>query len=160
MKKSICMLAIVLTVLIGSPSVWAQSSVPNIQGGVQGIELCPQFICGFAAFAGVFQGRIGGDPNAVGLITAAMNHEPLPPQVPVQSLIMEGGVWRIQTATRRIQGSVTGGTITNLGSNIFQITISMEIRSGGTGRMTFAGFLNHNTPIPTFSGEILQLPLP
>src|SRR5687767_5026026 len=136
MKKSICMLAIVLAVLIGSPSLWAQSSDPYIQDGVQGIELCPQFICGFAAFTGGFQGQIGGNPNAVGLISAAMTHEDLPTEIGAWSEIT-GGVWELRTVTRRIRGAVTGGRITYIGGNIFQISIRLELRTGGSGVVVF-----------------------
>ena len=157
MKKSICMLALVAALLVGSPSLWAQSSTPTIQGGVQGIELCPQFICGFAAFTGVFQGQIGGNPSALGLISAAMTHDDLPTEIGAWSEIRRG-VWELRTLTRRIRGAVTGGRITYIGGNIFQISIAMELRSGGSGVVVFSGFLNHNTPIPTFGGNLLQLP--
>ena len=157
MKKAICMLTLGLIFLVGSPAVWAQSSVPTIQGGVQGIELCPQFICHAAIFTGVFQGQVGLNPNAVGIITAAMTHEDLPTEIGDWAAIT-GGAWELRTLTRRIRGVVNGGRITYLGNDIFAISIEMELRSGGVGVIAFGGFLDHTTLIPTFGGNLVQVP--
>jgi len=157
MKRAICIFAFGLILLGAATAASAQSSDPVIQGGVQGIELCPKFVCGLAIFSGVFQGQVGGNPNAVGIITAAMDHGELPTVVGGFTPIT-GGVWELRTFTRRIPGRVREGLITYLGNDFFEIRILLDVRGGDGGFVAFRGILNHNTLIPTFGGNVLQIP--
>ena len=160
MRKALCIFAFGLVIFAASTAASAQSSSPIIQGGVQGIELCPEFICGFALFTGAFQGQVGGNPNAVGVITAGMIHTALPAAGDPPATITSG-VWELRTLTGKIQGRVVRGSITFLPGNLFEIRILLDLRSPGTGGYVgFVGILNHNTPIPTFGGNLVQVQLP
>src|SRR5262245_18821881 len=101
MKRTMCVFAFGLIFLAVTTAASAQSSDPIIQGGVQGIELCPKFICGRAYFTGIFQGRIGGNPSALGIINTALDHDDLPTEIGVSANIT-GGDWELRTLTRRI----------------------------------------------------------
>ena len=157
MRRAICIFTFGLILLAASTAASAQSSDPIIQGGVQGLELCPQFICGAAIFTGVFQGQVGFNPNATGIITAAMTHGDLP-TVENAFTTINTGSWELRTLTRRIRGKVLGGRITYKGNNLFEILILLDVRNGEGGVVGFIGVLNHNTLIPTFGGNIVQLP--
>ena len=161
MRRAACILAFGFILLAASTAASAQSSNPVIQGGVQGIELCPQFICGAAIFSGVFQGQVGGNHNAVGIITAVMTHGDLPSVENnfTPAPIFYGGTWELRTLTRRIRGKVLGGLITYKGDNMFDIQILLNVESPGTsGLVAFVGVLDHNTLIPTFGGNLVQIP--
>jgi hypothetical protein len=157
MRRAICVFAFGLMLLAASTAASAQSSNPIVQGGVQGIEVCPEFICGFALFTGVFEGQLGGNPNAVGVITAAMTHTTLPTEANPTPAQITGGAWELRTLVRRIRGRVVTGSITYQGNNFFEIQILLELQNN-QGFIGFVGILNHNTPIPTFGGNLIQLP--
>jgi hypothetical protein len=157
MKRAICVFAFGLILLGAATAASAQSSFPVIEGGVQGLELCPQDWCGAAVFSGLFHGRIGINPNAVGIVTAAIRHTDLPTEINDFALITGGG-WELRTLTRRITGAVLAGRITYIGNNFFEIRILMDLRSGGGGYVVFGGILDHNTLIPNFAGNLLQIP--
>ena len=156
MRRAVCILAFGLILLGAATAASAQSSDPVINGQVQGIELCPQFFCGAAVFSGVFKGQIGWNPNAVGVITAAMTHGDLPTEIGADTDIFFGA-WELRTLTRRIRGAVLGGKIIYQGNDIFAIRILLDLRSGGGGVVVFEGFLNHQTLIPTFGGDLHQI---
>ena len=156
MRRAICILAFGLILLGAATAASAQSSDPIINVQVQGLELCPQFICGAAVFSGVAKGQIGGNPNAVGIITAAMTHGDLPTAIGADTDIFFGA-WELRTLTRRIRGAVLGGKIIYQGNDIFAIRILLDLRSGGGGFVVFEGFLNHQTLIPTFGGDLHQI---
>jgi hypothetical protein len=101
---------------------------------------------------------VGGNPNALGIVTAAMTHEDLPQ--PGQFAAITGGVWELRTFTRRIRGIVLGGTLFNNGDNTFEVRARLLLLSGGSGVIGFGGTLNHNTLIPTFGGRLAQISLP
>jgi hypothetical protein len=105
----------------------------------------------------LFHGRIGINPNAVGIVTAAIRHTDLPTEINDFALITGGG-WELRTLTRRITGAVLAGRITYIGNNFFEIRILMDLRSGGGGYVVFGGILDHNTLIPNFAGNLLQIP--
>jgi hypothetical protein len=148
MKQALCILAFSL-VFVLSPTI-AQASNPPIAGQVSGLELCPQFICGAAIFIGGFQGQIGFNPNASGVVTTALKHGDLPTEINDWTPIY-GGVWELKTLFRRFSGIVTGGKITYVGGNFFHVEANL-VFSGGT--LTFDGFLDHNTLIPNFGGTL------
>lgn len=151
---SFSLLAVVL--LAGSVPVQA-SSVPIIQGQVSAIELCPQSICQVAVFTGFFVGRVGFNPSAVGFISVAANHDPLPttPFVPVG---ITDGDWSLRLLSgRRITGSVgEGSTLTLVDTDLYAVHVEMEIDSGGIGNVTFDGFLSHRVFPPQLFGDIDQ----
>jgi hypothetical protein len=151
---SFSLLAVLL--LAGSVPVQA-SSVPIIQGQVSAIELCPQSICHVAVFAGLFVGRVGFNPSAIGWISVAANHEPLPttPFVPVD--ITEGD-WSLRLLSgRRISGIVgEGSTLTLVDTDLYAVHVEMAIDSGGIGNLTFDGFLSHRVFPPQLFGNLNQ----
>jgi hypothetical protein len=118
--------------------------------------LCPQYICGAAIFAGLFHGQVGPASNTFGIITAALTHEDLP-TVEGACVAIKGGLWELRTLTRRISGFVMpGGQLCSNGDNTFSVAVTMVLTSGGIGTLGFQGFLDHNTPIPTWGGTISQ----
>ncbi len=151
MKRAICIFAFSLILACGSTSAYAATN-PTISGNVSGLELCPQFICGAAIFAGGFHGRIGAFPNASGIVVAAMNHGTLPTEIGDSTPIYLGGVWQLQTLLRSFKGIVLGGQITYIGGNRFHVTATLYLSSGGSGTLLFDGILDHNPLIPTFAG--------
>jgi hypothetical protein len=159
MKKTIVTLLVSL-ILVVSPLAAQVPSTP-VAGIVSGIELCPQFICGVAVFAGSFHGKVGLFPNATGIVATAVKHGELPTQPGDMTPIYAGGVWELNTPLRRLSGVVNGGCIeangaNNTFDNTFDVTISLTIRSGGYGDLTFSGTLNHNPTIPTFGGTLVN----
>jgi hypothetical protein len=153
-KRTVSILTVGLIVLFACSTAWAVSN-PIIIGSVLGIELCPQFICHAAIFTGSFTGRIGSSFNTQGVITAALTHEDLPP--PYLCSDITGGVWEIKTLFRRVYGTArNGGTICNNGNGTFNITATLDLGFPYNGDITFNGWLNHNTLIPTFGGTLVQ----
>lgn len=159
MKKGIGLFALSLTLVLGA-SLPALASTPHVNGVVGGIELCPQFICGSAIFAGSFQGQLGFNANANGVIVASLNHtDPLPVAVIDPPADITGGVWEIRTLGRRVSGIVLNGTIASLGDGTFEVNATLQLTGPGqSGYLHFQGILNHNTLIPTFSGVIYEIP--
>ena len=152
MRKAFGVLAFGLILLFSSTTAQA-ASTPTIAGQVAGIELCPQFICGAAIFAGGFQGQVGFFPNAKGIVVTALNHGELPTEVFASTPIF-GGVWELKTWFRRFAGYVTGGQITYIGNNMFQVTVNLTLTTGGSGNLTADIILDHNTLIPTWGGTL------
>jgi hypothetical protein len=153
MKRVLRAVVLLSFVVIGAGSVRADST-PKIQGVVSGLELCPQAWCGVAIFAGFFHGQVGFNPNAIGVITVAVNHEDLPLVENTCSAIT-GGSWTLRVGLRRFTGSATGLLCYN-GGNTWGVHVTMEFESGGTGTSTFHGTLNHNFFPPTIDGVIVQ----
>jgi hypothetical protein len=148
----------VLAVLFLAGTVPVQaSSVPIIQGQVSAIELCPQSICHVAVFTGLFVGRVGFNPSAVGFISVTANHDPLPttPFVPVD---ITAGDWSLRLLSgRRITGSVgEGSTLTLVATDLFAVHVEMSIDDGGIGNLSFDGFLSHQVFPPQLFGNISQ----
>ena len=85
-------------------------------------------------------------------------HEELPTEVRDFANITRGD-WELRSLTRRIRGKVLLGLITYQGDNLFEIRILLDLRSGG-GFVGFIAVLDHNTLIPTFGGNLIQLPTP
>jgi hypothetical protein len=154
MKRRLAFVA--CAVLIVGASITARaSSLPVIQGGVAGIELCPQSLCGAAIFTGIFSGQVGIVRHAFGSITVAVTHEDLPDSG--QTAGVTGGVWQIKLlGGRKIAGVITGGSLHNNGNDTFHVIADMAITSGGIGTTTFEGTLSHQTFPPTIGGVISQ----
>ncbi|HLQ76857.1 MAG TPA: hypothetical protein VK210_05860 [Terriglobia bacterium] len=152
MKRGICVVVLGVVFLLGA-SVAQAASVPAIDGQVAGIELCPQFICGAAIFAGGFQGKIGINPNASAVMVAALKHGDLPTEIG-QSTPIYTGVWELRNLFRRFSGAVLGGEIVYIGQNRFHVTATLLLTSGGGGVLHLDGILDHNPLIPTFGGTL------
>lgn len=133
-------------------------SKPALSGGVAGIELCPQFICGFALFVGGFEGELNSRP-ASGAFAAAVTHDPL--AAPLSSAAITGGQWTITAGRRVLSGEVVGGSIfTAANGTQFCVTMELEITSGGKGQLFFTGLLDHGPFPPTIAGLVGQSPVP
>jgi hypothetical protein len=147
--------AIVCAVLTASIPLVAASS-PVITGSVSGIELCAQFMCGEAVFAGAFAGKVG-NRKAPGAFWTAINHEDLPTTVGASSAVT-GGTWLINTKAGAFAGVVQpGGTLTlNPDLTSFTVSLTMVITSGGAGTLHFTGLLDHGPFPPTIAGTITQ----
>jgi hypothetical protein len=130
-------------------------SKPVLAGLAAGIELCPQFICGFALFVGQFEGQINSRP-ASGGFAAAVEHGDLPAEG--DTTLITGGDWTITANHRVFSGDITGGTILNLNGTRFCVTMEMEITSGGKGELYFTGILDHGPFPPTIAGFVSQAP--
>jgi hypothetical protein len=132
-------------------------SRPVVNGAVAGIELCPQFICGFALFAGRFEGELNSRP-ASGAFAAAMVHAPLP--AVGQTAPILGGQWTITAGRRILKGNVLGGTLLNLNDTQYCVTMALEVTDGGRGALFFSGVLDHGPFPPTIAGFVTQSPVP
>jgi len=148
MRRALAAVAIMVAVA-GAGAVRADST-PFV-GIEHGIELCPESICGVAIFAGVFQGRLGNNPNAVGVITVAVKHDPLPP--PGQQAAITSGTWQLVTAFKTIGGHVTGELLAE-NTVQFDVTATLFIDHGGSGQATFTGLLDHTFFPPHIDGFI------
>lgn len=153
MRRAVGIFVFGLVLVFGS-TVAQAATTPPIDGQAAGIELCPQFICGLAIFAGSFHGQIGSNPNANAIVATALNHGELPTTIGDLTPIYPGGVWQLKTLLRRFSGVVTGGCIVYIGDNRFFVKIGMHLTSGGSGDLTFEGILDHNPLIPTFAGTL------
>jgi hypothetical protein len=151
-RLSVLMLAVVL--MVGAVSVRADS-IPVIAGGVSGLELCPQSVCGAAIFVGIYRGQVGANTRAFGSMAVAVTHEDLPESG--ETAAITGGVWVLQLLSgRQISGAIAGGTLLNNGNDTFGLDVSMLILSGGVGDISFGGTLSHITFPPTIVGVISQ----
>jgi hypothetical protein len=146
-------LVLVLVLLAGSAPLRADSS-PAINGEVSGLELCEQAVCGAAIFVGVYHGRVGFNPFALGLMSVAVTHEDLPEVTDTAAIT--GGVWRLRLLSGRlISGIVTGGVLENpRGDDTFDATVELLVTSGGSGTLTFEGLLDHTVFPPAVSGSL------
>jgi len=134
-------------------SVAQAASAPAIDGQVAGLELCPQFICGSAIFAGGFQGKIGINSDATAGMIVSLTHGELPTEIDDCTPIYNG-VWELRTLFRRISGIVTGGRIVYIGDNKFHVTATLHLMNEGLGRITLYWTLDHNPLRPTFGGTL------
>ena len=148
----------ILAMVLGFSAVTLSAdSRPVLSGAAAGIELCPQFICGFALFAGRFEGHINSRP-ATGSFAAAIVHGPLPPIGQTTPIL--GGQWTIAAGRRLFRGEVAGGTILNLNDTQFCVSMAMEMTDGGRGEIFFSGVLDHGPFPPTIAGLVTQSPSP
>jgi hypothetical protein len=138
--------------LVGTIPVQASSITP-INGGVSALELCPQSFCGAAIFSGLFVGQAGTKPFAVGVISVAAIHHPLPPID--QFADITGGVWSLRLFSgARFTGTVTSGSLFNNGDDTFDVEVQMLLGSETT-QYTFIGTLSHQVFPPTLIGEVI-----
>lgn len=156
MKRAVASLAIVLLILVAGVRPAQAASIPIINVGAFGIEVCPQFFCHVAIFAGILQGQVDSNDNAFGTFVVAITHEDLPP--PFQFADITGGGVELRIGLRRIQGIVLpGGKLFNNNDNTFGVGAVLVLTSPGTsGFVIIRGLLNHNTPIPTVVATLTQ----
>ena len=64
--------------------------------------------------------------------------------------------WSVSTFWGRFDGTVLGGNIFNNGNNTFNISVALEMKSGGTGELIGEAVLNHNDFPPTVEGKLFQ----
>jgi hypothetical protein len=155
MKRALAAVSLCVVLVCGAVPVRADST-PVLQGIVSGLELCPQSLCGAAVFVGVFQGQFGARPNALGLVAVAVKHDPLPEVAGVCAAITQG-LWDLRVGFRRLVGTTAGQLCYN-GDNTYSIGVAMQLLSGGSGEVFFAGTLDHNVFPPTIVGQITQTP--
>jgi hypothetical protein len=153
MKTQMRLLAALLC-LIASLSAHAVSH-PSITGTISGVELCPQSICGQAAFAGSFSGFVNKKGTS-GVFLVQVTHGSLPDTAGGTTPVT-GGSWLIRTEKDRvIAGTITGGTLTYNGDGTFTVVLTLELTQGGNGTVTFTGLLDHNVFPPTIAGTLSQ----
>jgi hypothetical protein len=151
MKQWLCQLGVVALFLIAVQPVRASS--PTIAGEISGIELCPEIACGAAIFNGTFQGTVGNKPTP-GFFWVAVQHEALP--AAGKSSPIFGGKWSLSTFWGKFGGTVLGGSIFNNGNNTFNVSVTLGLKSGGTGQLLGAVVLDHNDFPPTVEGKLSQ----
>ena len=150
--------ASVLSILVAFCAVTVSAdSNPELTGGIAGIELCPQSICGAAIFVGGFEGELNSKP-ASGAFVGAINHAPLPGIL--QQAPITGGSWTITAGKKTLTGDVVGGAIINLNGVQFCVATRLVISQGGHGLVYFTGLLDHGPFPPTITGIVSQSPLP
>jgi hypothetical protein len=147
---------VAIVVALGGITLSANSS-PSLSGGAAGIELCPEFICGFALFVGQFEGEVNSKPASGGFV-ATVEHDDLPP-VDGGTADITGGQWTITAGKKAFSGDVADGTILRLNDTQFCITMTLEVNSGGHGELYFTGLLDHGPFPPTIAGFVTQGPL-
>ena len=144
----------------------AKAAPPTFQGGIAGIELCPQSVCGAAIFIFEYQGLVDGRLRD-GWGWMAMNHDDLPDQLFGVSAIT-GGEGAIYIGHRRYRVSVNGGVLVLIGINNpfifdddFAVLVSIDIckskrqcREHAFGNFLQPGILSHQTLIPTIIGPL------
>jgi hypothetical protein len=151
MRRAFATVAFIV-LLAGAGAVRADS-FPPLSGAVHGIELCQQSVCGAAIFVGVFQGRVGINPKALGTIAVQVHHEPLP--LPGHHAAITDGSWQFLSGFRLITGGVTGDLFA-LNDKQFIVTVTLSLEHGGIGDVSFVGLLDHNFFPPTIDGTITQ----
>jgi hypothetical protein len=139
--------------LIASFHVGAPSH-PAIAGTISGRELCPQEWCGKAYFFGEFKGTVNNKWEP-GLFSIEVTHGDVPQQLNETAPINDGA-WTIRTSKRVFSGTVTGGTLTNIGDEKFAVVITLALMQGGSGTLTCqpSCVLDHGPDIPSIEGPV------
>jgi hypothetical protein len=144
--------AFLITALLLATVPVAADSI--LQGDIEGLELCPQFICGAAIFVGGFDGEVNGLPRH-GIFLSAINHDPELPDELDEEVAITGGLWNIRLPFRTIRGSVVEGILRSNGDNTFDVEMDLLVATpGGPVDATFEGTLRHDVFPPTIAGEI------
>jgi hypothetical protein len=148
--------SILAIVLAFSAATLSADSRPRLTGFASGIELCPQTICRFALFAGLFQGEVNSRPANGGFV-AAITHEDLPDVLQIAQIT--DGRFTITAGHRVFKGDVIGGEILNLNGTQFCVAMALDITDGGHGQVYFRGLLDHGPFPPTIAGFVTQSPI-
>jgi hypothetical protein len=151
MKRSIFSFVFVAALSLGVMS--AEASRPAVNGELDGVEFCPQVICGAAVFAGNFSGTVGS-VKTPGFFWVAVKHESLPKPGSTTGIL--SGRWSLTFNGGIIGGPIMGGALFNNGDNTFKVDTVLEVSRGGTGTIDFSGVLNHNIFPPTVEGTLFS----
>ena len=152
MIKKLSSIALAVILLLAAQQ--AVASEPAITGHIEGVELCPQFVCGAAVFVGKFKGNVD-KRRANGGFFVSVNHEPLP-AAKGESAKITGGEWFLRANLHFFRGDVLNGTIFNNGDNTFTIETVLQITSGGSGEIIAKVHLDHNVIPFTVDGDLSQ----
>ena len=132
--------------------VSAVAQTTAINGHINGIESCFQFICGYAEFVGTFTGKVNGN-DTTGVFKAQVRHGSLD-ETKQGVTAVKGGEWSLITPNTIIQGTVqAGGTLKFHQNNTFAVELTLPITNSISTAM-FDGTLNHNVFPPTATGRL------
>jgi hypothetical protein len=138
--------AVTVLLAIGSVSS-AHAAAPSLAGYLQGIELLPQTDRNGALFVFDFAGAA---KSGWGWIEV-FHESPLP--APGDSNLITGGRGVLWIGWQRYQINVTGGTLTAIGGNLFDLDVFVEIGNWqGFRTHYFQGVLSHAVFPPTIAG--------
>jgi hypothetical protein len=149
-KLSLIGIAVILSL---AAQHFAIASEPAITGNIEGVELCPEFVCEAAVFVGKFKGQVD-NKRAKGGFFVAVNHDPLPG--PLQFANITGGEWFLRANRHFFSGDVLNGTIFNNGDNTFTVEAQLQLTSGGSGEIIATVQLDHNVIPFEVDGDISQ----
>jgi hypothetical protein len=159
MLRTMCITVLAACVVACSP---VRASDPVVAGNIQGVELCPQTVCGSAVFTGLFAGNVGGK-FAFGVWAAGVQHgEPLPGETD-PPVAITGGQWQLQVVV--LQGfrlrkvALSGdlvGALAFFDTDQFAIEAVMTVLAGGTGDIQLDALLDHTVFPPGVSGTLSQ----
>lgn len=152
MNRSLAAIPLVFLLFFAAP---ARAAAPATDATAFGIELCAQFMCGSAIFAGVLQGEVAGVQTSLGTFAVSVTHDDLPTTIGEQAAIT-GGTFQLRAGLRTVRGVVLGGTLTYLGNNEF--LVRMLLIQGNGSLLAFQGVLSHNSFPPTIAGRIVSIP--
>lgn len=156
MQRAARVFVLALVLAVSAISLSGDSG-PALSGGILGIELCPQSICGFALFVGGFEGEVNSQPASGGFV-GAITHGELPPVLGTSPIT--GGEFTITAGRRVIEGDVVGGTILNLNGTQFCVRMQLDPDKGGLEDIHFTGLLDHGPFPPIITGILSETPLP
>jgi hypothetical protein len=151
MKQALLRLGVLAVFVLFAQPVTASN--PAIVGEISGVEICVQSLCDAAVFTGTCDCRVDNKPTP-GFFWVSVQHDPL--DTPKPSIF--DGKWTLTTLRGSFSGKVIGGTIENIGNNIFRVTARLRLKKGGTGDVVVIGDLDHNDLPPTFEGDLVQQP--
>jgi hypothetical protein len=139
--------------MIGSAAAGSRAvaALPPLSGSTFGLELCPQSLCGAAAFVGYFDGDVDGR-RAGGWWAIRALHDALPASG--ARAAVTGGRWSLTIGGQRTAGAVLGGTLRNNGDDTFDVTIRLATGDDDREVLTFAGTLSHRAFPPTVVGTL------
>lgn len=152
MKRLVSVSLIGLLSCVAWTSAVAQTT--SINGHINGIESCFQFVCGYAEFVGTFTGKVNGN-DTTGVFRARVTHDELVETNQGVTMVDEGGEWALILPDTAIKGTVgAGGTLRFRQNNTFAVDLTLPITEGGSGTAMFDGTLNHNVFPPTATGRL------
>lgn len=152
MKRLVSVSLIGLLSCVAWTSAVAQTT--SINGHINGIESCFQFVCGYAEFVGTFTGKVNGN-DTTGVFRARVTHDELVETNQGVTTVDEGGEWALILPDTAIKGTVgAGGTLRFRQNNTFAVDLTLPITEGGSGTAMFDGTLNHNVFPPTATGRL------
>jgi hypothetical protein len=147
------LLSIVLAFILLLAAQQVLASEPAITGRIEGVELCPQFVCGVAVFIGRFNGNVD-KRRANGGFFVSVNHDPLPDLGELAKIT--SGEWFLRANLHFFSGDVLNGTISNNGDNTFTIETVLRVTSGGSGEIRAKVHLDHTVVPFTVDGDLPQ----